>query len=626
MGTPIEQSWNWTLRKNAEVSVDGDIAKNFRNEGGSELDPGILANAPIPNAARFLAREFIQNSIDASRDPYFMADHEDPPVEIVFRFAELSGPKRSAFIEACGLEELAVRSSLLKDGAAPKESFACINSLRENLPLRLLYVEEYGTSGMYGPFDDNKGKSKMSLAMLSVNDTDKPSTAGGAYGQGKSVNAAASRIRVNVAYSCFTPHNSEPDVSRRLLGVAYWPGHEDDSDPTSIRRFTGWGRLGELRQDGLNQTVLPWTNKSADEHAEALGFALRSPHDRRNMGTTMLIIDPDVEPIDVKRAVERYWWPAISDGKLLVKIVDWSGSEVFARPKLDPLLRAFDETYRAIRVPSNHDGSKLHLAESARLQRLGIKSGDIALVPLVDDGEDAPSDRKSSLVAHIRGLGMVVKYRSIAVGPVYVQGVFVANPDNRIETLLNKSENKTHYDWLDTPDVPNPDEKEAIRLLVNNIKTSVYNEVRKFSRRLTPDEDAPPTRLKIPALLQSLLTNSDDPPPPPPPGNRGFSINREIRQKTAIGNRQVQVSGIVKVTRTSPEIPSCTVTIRYFLPENHRRGNPIDLTVMAPSEFVQDPNDRHTFIGPCADEPLVFKWTTPPYDNSWLGDLDVIVR
>ena len=626
MGTSTGHAWHWTQRKNAEVSVDGDIAKNFRNEGGSELDPGILATTPIPNAARFLTREFIQNSIDASRDPYFMADNDDQTVEIVFRFTELSGPERSAFVDACGLEELATRSNLLKDGAAPKESFTCINTLRDDLPLRLLYVEEYGTSGMYGPFDDNKGKSKMSLAMLSVNDTDKPSTAGGAYGQGKSVNAAASRIRVNVAYSCFVPHSSEPEVSRRLLGVAYWPGHEDNSDPSSVRRFTGWGRLGELRQDGLNQTVLPWTNKSADERAQALGFTLRAPQDRREMGTTMLILDPDVEPIDVKRAVERYWWPAISDGKLLVKVIDWSGSEMVARPKLDPLLRAFDETYRAIRVPSNHDASKLHLVESARLQKLGIKSGDIALVPLVGTEDDTESDRRSSLVAHIRGLGMVVKYRSIAVGPVYVQGVFVANADNRVETMLNKSENKTHYDWLDTPDVPNPDEKEAIRLLVNNIKTSVYNEVRKFSRRLTPDEEAPPTRLKIPSLLQSLLTNSDDPPPPPPPGSRGFSINREIRQKKAIGDSQIQVSGIVKVTRTSPELSSCRVTIRYFLPENHRRGDPIELTVLAPDDFVQDPNDRHTFGGPCGNDPLVFKWTTPPYDSTWLGDLDVIVR
>lgn len=611
-------NWQWDRFRNAQPNVSGDLAKNFRNEGSSDLDPGIFQAFPISNVARFLSREFIQNTIDASRDPWFTERRGDGRVLVKFRFEELTGAAKKDFVSRLGLESIAERALHLPDGAAARQGDTALRDLGSDEPLKLLFIEEYGASGMYGPVDDEAGTSKMTLAMLTMNDTVKPPGAGGAYGQGKSVNAMASKIRLNIAYTCFPEDEKEPGVTRRLLGVAYWPAHF-----LGEPRYTGWGRWGEISQINDVSQILPWENDTADLNASLLGFTKRDSTQRSDCGTSMLIVDPDTNPDSIRRAVERYWWPAISDGLLEVSVQESNGRAHVVTPSSDPLLKGFEETYLAIKNDAP-ETLRLYRKSGSMVLELGKKSGDLALVPAVALGGQIEDGRQSSLVAYVRGLGMVVKYRSLAIGPVFVQGAFLSLQDEEIETLLNQSENKTHYDWLDNADVPDTKTKEEIRLLVRNINHSAYSGVKEFSRRLTPDDPDRPTTIRVPPIMRPLLTEEGD---IPPVGDRKFSISRRKPRKQAVGDDQISVTGVVDIVRMDTQVTKCVVTINYFLLEDDRQGDSLELNFEIPIGFVRsaDPAQLNTYIGPCGVEPLVFTWTTPNYNRSWVGNLDVEV-
>lgn len=613
------ERWMWTAFRNGQPGQAGDLANNFRNEG-RDPDPGVFARDPIPNTARFLAREFIQNTVDASRDPVFVNNHGVGPVEVIFRFVELTGEARAKFIEVASLDELADRLPHLKSTAAARSSRSCLASLDGDAPIRLLYAEEHGASGMYGPWDDDLGTSKMSIALLSGNVSDKPANAGGSFGHGKSVNAMASRIRLNFAYTCFSPGSEEPDISRRLLGVAYWPEHKVDG-----RRYWGFGLLGAAQSDGADAKVVPWTNDVADELASTLGFSSRSHQHRDQCGTSLLIVDPDLEPADLLRAVERYWWPAISDANLRVKVIDYQGTERPARPKQDQTLKVFDTAYRAIKTPSGQSDDKVRVREASRVESLGIRSGVIGMCPAPVLPDDALVERQTSLVAYTRGLGMVVKYRSLPIGPVFVNGVFVANDEGAVEQLLVKSEPKTHYDWLERPDGVEPEDQESIRLLVQNINDSVRREVREYSKHLTPPQTEESYKFRdLDRDLRELIRGSDEN-TIVEPSVRDFSIRRLKVEKFAVGLDQLKVRGTVRVARLDERISHCKVTIKYYLPDDASRGKPIPLEIEAPEHFVPSEDDPMSLVGPIDEAPLDFKWATPPYDRDWEGDLDVEV-
>ena len=475
---------------------------------------------------------------------------------------------------------------------------------------------------MYGPWDTDLGTSKLSIAMLSANVSDKPATAGGSFGHGKSVNAMASKVRVNIAHTCFPPVRSEPEVTQRLLGVTYWPKHDVDGT-----QYWGFAKLGTRHQDGAASQTHPWVDEGAAEKAEQLGFIGRTSESRHLCGTSMLVIDPDLELEELRRAVERNWWPAISDNRLRVKFVDYDGSESHARPKQDRLLKEFERAYQAIKTPSGQDDNVARVRSTANVQVLGKRSGQIGMVPASVAPDDALSEKQTSLVAYVRGLGMVVKYRSLQIGPAFINGVFVANDDEDkiVETLLVKSEPKTHSDWLKDPDDTDAETKHKVRLLVQNIDESVRKEVKDYSRFLTPDNPNETFTFKDLDRELNALLRQEGPPPGPAPEIRDFAIRRGRPELFPVGNHQIRARGKVRVERRDDRISSCAVTIRYFLPDDKGRGRPIELILDLPSGFSVDTENGSVLLGPIDDDPIEFTWTTPPYDRDWVGDLDVEV-
>ena len=295
-----EKKWNFRVWKDGEPGGSGDIAKNFKNEGMdadwepeyfSRQDEEVLGGG-LRDEPRFFAREFIQNSMDASESKVFTDAYGNGvgPLKISFTFSEVSGKNKRKLIDALDLTSLKTRREFLADRAHVKQTENCLDELeKDEVPLKILRAVEHGASGMEGPWGQSGSVSKMTVALLSNNMADKPLMAGGGYGQGKSVLPLISRIRTVLAYTCF-PAGKICDLgmsipsSRRLLGIAYWPEHTFEGEKT-----TGYGWLHAGENTDEENSALPWVDDAADLMAGSLGIEPRLPDTAEDSGTTFMI-------------------------------------------------------------------------------------------------------------------------------------------------------------------------------------------------------------------------------------------------------------------------------------------------------------------------------------------------
>ena len=185
---------------------------------------------------------------------------------------------------------------------------------------------------MHGSWEH--GRSKMMFALARVGETRKEAGAGGAFGYGKAGLIRGSRSRIVFAYSCFDC-DDEPQVSRRLMGMVFWGSHSlNDED------FTCFARLG----DPHGPSAQPFVNEHADELAVRLGLSTRAVKDPFDHGTSFLLIDPGIEPSELKTAIEESWWPAMLDQTFSVRGGGRRGSQSAAKdePQILPFIRAFE--------------------------------------------------------------------------------------------------------------------------------------------------------------------------------------------------------------------------------------------------------------------------------------------
>ncbi len=157
---------------------------------GGEGVRNLLTASGLPGPEDVLAREAIQNSVDAHLG--------SGKITVRFRRSLLSGEHKARFLEALLLrKELEPRLEILTgSGDAGEEASARAILTDSEEPLELLYVEDFGTIGLGGGLTDPVAGHFYRLLFL-VGDGDKGSTGketGGSYGYGKSVYASNSAL------------------------------------------------------------------------------------------------------------------------------------------------------------------------------------------------------------------------------------------------------------------------------------------------------------------------------------------------------------------------------------------------------------------------------------------------
>ena len=294
-------TWFFEELTTAASGISGNIADQFKKQTIETAE--ILRSSEPPNAATLLAREIIQNSQDSAIER--ADDDPDAALEMSFEFSKMERTARVEFAESLDLGKLT--DQIEKAGGwshvdVTKAGFEAL--INTDKPLRVLKITERHTTGMYGSWDQSE--SKMWFAMLSIGYNEKRAGSGGTAGRGKSTIAAASATRSVFAYTCFGETKGDEGTTRRFLGVNYLKGHEADR-----QRFTGWARFGAEQPDGTAPS--PFTNEDADRIAESLGMEIRDPSNPQDLGTTFLLLEPVIEPLELLSAIERNWYMAIVD-------------------------------------------------------------------------------------------------------------------------------------------------------------------------------------------------------------------------------------------------------------------------------------------------------------------------
>jgi len=460
---PGDAKWSW-LETSKFGGQDGSLlAKLFK--GKENL-----------TAEELLAREAVQNSWDAARTQ--QEDHGIDELRVRFRFVELIHDSKMHFVRASGLDELQLRRALIpvESGLDDVQVF---RELRDpETPLRLLYVEDFGTHGLFGDPERLKSRSHLFKAMYLVGGSDKSdvrSAQGGSYGFGKGALARASGTNTVFAHSAFGELNDDP-VTRRLVGWTWWPGHTDGD-----KTFEGRAIFGRESQEQIS----PLTDEDADRLADELGIQLRDPDDPKGRGTTFLLVDPVVEPQALRQAIEVHWWPALEEHLIDVSVVDFDGSELTPRPSKVNWLVPYLEAFRIASGSSPVVDQTMQKRPSDKWRALrgdGVLPGDLGLV--VSQAE-MPDNLSGPTVALIRSPRMVIEYRSFLRRSMPIYGAYIASSE--ADPYLRLTEPPAHDLWETKPRTDTPGE-------ATRVAKSVLDRVKKAVTEFAEDFQPPTSR------------------------------------------------------------------------------------------------------------------------------------
>jgi len=567
-----------------------------------------------------MAREVIQNSWDAARELQ-KKDPTAPDFEIVFRFASLGSSAKEQFIDALDLTSLASRAqSVDRDLLGLKDENA-LDRITDDVDLPTLIIEESGTTGMYGPWEG--ASSLMYLALVSLGYTEKAAGSGGSYGFGKAGLIRGSTTRTVVAYSCFRERDDDPGVTRRLLGMTYWGQHK-----FADTSFTGFARFGRDSGSG----IVPFENDEADAIAGRLGLDERRADRPEDLGTTFLLIEPTVEPDDLLKAVERSWWPALTDRLFEVSVQSSLGS-LRPRPLKDEVLRTFIRAYEVATVPRDNprpeqkrwkltadiDGEKYTLGDLGLTVDLSDWSYADQLVTADENGVE-----HRSLIALTRGPRMVVEYLDAGRNTPYVRGVFVA--DGSVDDFLRRTEPKSHDSWqTDTDDIAVSEHSTAVAKAVITRMRRRTAEFRKSHRPETPA----PEQIHLPffdSIMRKVMSGSGTGWKAPIQDTRPVSIRLDYGPEEA-GPGLVRLRGRATIGLSEHFDGDSTpidLSIVYRFLEDDRVGQPAELAFKTPARLFAVPGESGRFEGELErgfDQTV--KFVSEPYSAEWSGRLIV---
>jgi hypothetical protein len=639
-------TWQWARLSTQDNGAAGDLAKLFKHEGVEEH--GIFRAQPIDPGASLMAREVIQNSWDAAREAATESEAH-VPFEIDFTFTEVAGDGKKALINVLDLGGHASHRRAFLGGDESQRArlglgeHDCLDDLDDlSIPLKSLVVSEKGTTGLYGNFDSPR--SKMYLALVSVGFTEKAAGAGGSFGYGKAGLIAGSGIRTVVAYTCFRERDDDPGVTRRLLGMTYWGGHQ-----LGAHHFSGFARFGKTVERGGRASEDPFENEEADDIARALGLALRDPSNEEHIGTTFLLLDPVVDPDQLSAAVCRYWWPALEFERFEVSIsrTDRNGEvteEWVPRPRKDEVLKSFIRAYELATVPQDNrnkeeyskDLGNLDLDnERLELGSLGLKADldgwsykvEVPGATGVGQVEDVSEYQvtQENLVALVRGPRMIVQYLKVGrANPPFIRGVFVAS--EAVDDLLKQTEPMAHDRWQTDEKVLSVDPRSP-KIAAEIIK-KIKSRVLQFRRGLQPPvpKQADIHLPDLTKLMSRISTGVNDAPPKPPPdGVRETTIKINTDLEEALGGTELVFIADVDIAlsdnfKDAEEAPSF-VDLSFRFVEDDRAGESCELQITPPEGFIADAERPGRFYGVLTRDHQRFSLRSAPYSPDWSGRL-----
>ncbi len=401
------------------------------------------------NFDRYLARELIQNSLDARLDPNKL---------VHVRF-ELLRIKRDEIPDMDTLTTTFRACATFWDhDRKAREFFKRAEQISKASAVTVLRVGDYNTTGVVGA--DNDRRKNWYFLIRCAGASSKTGDEGGSFGIGKNAPFAASHLRT-VLYSTL---NSEG--GHIFQGVAKLVSHKI---PGGIAQPTGFlgGRSGASVRVKENIPAT-WIRSDVGTDINILGFPATQDWER-----------------DLLYSVVENFWPAIDWGDLTVQIGNTAVSRANLQDLLDKFVAADEEFtaglyYQAYKQPVLFSERELPNLKQVQLY-------------LATGNADLPKR-----VAMIRRTGMVIfakQYRSV----VPFCGVFICRNETG-NKLLREMEPPRHDVW--DPDHP---DKGANR----KIDHEYGNFIRECIKKLMPADEN--KVIAVPGLSRFLPDDEDTP-------------------------------------------------------------------------------------------------------------------
>lgn len=569
------------------------------------------------NQAEILSREGIQNSTDAALEGL------DDKVKVVFRLVNLFGVDKVDFLKnTINCEDFEARKNVL--GLQPGN---CIDSIDDpEVPLKLLYIEDYGTHGIYG--DPHKTTSHFHKLLFSLGDGSKArndSGTGGSYGFGKAAYAGNSKIYTIFAYSYFDERKIEDNITSRLIGCGYFQGHHYNEQDYPGRCWFGI----EDSKTNYQQRVHPFVNDEAHNLAKKLRFSIR---DSSLTGTSILLVDSEISSInDLRKAIEDWWWPRIYENTLDVELYEDEVLQEPPRPRNRPDLRPFIDCFDlalGITESTKNTQKKFTLKK--------IENTDIGTLgcSLIQDelAEDENLIDRLGTIALIRNKRMVVSYLSARKGDKAV-AAYVADSNEYLNNVLKLSEPPTHTQWDPKTQRLNIPEDKSPGLAKRIVESTLENIKNNFRRFINETQDVETSAQLRPKVLEKLLGN----------------LFRPIETSAGINpDKEVDPISITEVEDyfevVNEKIRTCTNFIISLSPKAEEKSSKITLTITCQPKTDEGTDDFQIPIEVSSengyfkivnelpkkievnleeDSKIKFKVVSAEYDSNWTADISI---
>ena len=531
-------------------------------------------NASVLPQEYLLAREAIQNSVDAKSDA---AD------VVKMRFVQRT-------LDRTTLDRLVSDVRLLSDDG-PVDRYHANDEFRRGLSngnfleaaidsditsQNVVFIEDYGTVGLGGPlrgFENPDARYYNLVLGFGIEDTS-DSHRGGSYGFGKSVYPRASNASTTAFYSVFEPSEETEGAHARLIIASIFHSHEFNDEV-----FNGRAWFGLPEYD--SQKCAPLIDNEAHELASRLGFTQRGPSET---GTSIMALGSSIDMDVLRIAIEDNWWPRIVDRGLSCELE--SDYELLPPPEprhrsdLHPFIRSYSIANRS---NANEQEDELYYpfrrAQRLQLGGCGFVAGDPADFSTHGRNVDgiAEYQPRNNAVALMRSPRMVVKYLDARAGTDIV-GAYVASEE--FDPILRLSEPATHERWSASSSRL---EGHAHRTTVNGLENRVQRGVTTYRERFA---DAGAEITEKPRALQQTLGRLLRTPGAgrrtTTPQRGPFNVNIEQRREEV--GQAIAVKGTAEISlRRAAEVNNarCRTSISAWVvvDDNMRREDRLEVTI-----------------------------------------------
>ena len=407
-----------------------------------------------------------------------------------------------------------------------------------------------------------------------------------------------------------------------LIGVGMHAIHKEGG-----KRYTGRAFWGEQAEDDSTQ---PLRGSEAERVARTLGL------EREDDGLSVVVIEPTVNPEDIVCAVEDYWWPAIVDGSLLVRV---NGKTVNPAARFD--LHPYISAYRLARretSPSSSLNEMCKLLSKAPYGEFGTLGA--VRVPEAEDLPDATAP--TNCVALIRKARMVVQYHRATVKDEVTGasgftpkasfvGAFVAN--EQADAVYRMSEPFTHDKWeKDEERIEKAGQPHGL-MVVNQTPRSIRTELKAWIKSALPPPPPSADRLELlDEILKPLLRKAKKGPPkgpePKPSVITYSTIQQPVRQSVSGATNMVKVVMTRQVwlnEHSDEDSRTYLLDARAFILGDARltriESRKDAIPVAVKFDGATGPEDRRLVLRKGVK--VQIEWETEPFDARFSVDLDL---